>query len=118
MRKEINEKQNALNFNNSFNDKLKAELDNLKSVMALDVRPGEKLISVAFLSEDQNIHYSVICKNTDKFERLEDLLYDKYPEYKQPNNCFKVDGNKINKKDTLEKNKIKDKSIIILQRIR
>ena len=116
--KDIDIKQNELNNNNFINETLKNELNNLKSVIPFKIQPSEKLMSVVFSSEDQNIHYSVICKNTDKFERIENLLYDEYPEYKKPNNCFKVDGNIINKKDTLEDNKIKDKSIIILQRIR
>ena len=40
---------------------------------------GEKLMSIIFISQNEDIHYSIICKNTDFFSGLEKLLYEKYP---------------------------------------
>ena len=76
---------------------------------------GEKIISVIFNSVDKKINYSVICKNTEIFEKLEEKLYIDYPEYSDPNNNFYVNGNKISKFQSLEKNKIKNNDIIILR---
>ena len=75
---------------------------------------GEKLMSIIFTSGDQNFHTSIICKNTDKFNKIEDLLYEKYPKYTETENYFIFNGNKINRNKTLEQNNIKDNAIIIL----
>ena len=74
----------------------------------------EKLISVIFVSSDQKLHYSVICKNTDKFSKIENMLYDEYPEYIESENHFIVNGNKVNKFKSLEFNKINNNDIIVL----
>ena len=36
---------------------------------------NEKLISIIFSSVSQNIHYSIVCKNTDDINKLERELY-------------------------------------------
>ena len=74
---------------------------------------GEKLMSIIFTSGDQNFYTSIICKNTDKFNKIEDLLYEKYPKYTETENYFIFNGNKINRNKTLEQNNIKDNDIII-----
>ena len=75
---------------------------------------GEKIISIIFISIDQKILYSIICKNTDKFTRLENILYDKYPEYKDTENYFIFNGKKINRFNTIDENNISNNSIITL----
>ena len=72
-------------------------------------------MSVIFLSIDENIHYSVVCKNTDIFNKIEKKFYDKYPEYKNTKNDFIVNGNKINILNNLNENKIKNNDIIIIE---
>ena len=42
----------------------------------------EDLISVIFSSMDQKIHYSIPCRKTDSFSKIEQMLYKEYPEYK------------------------------------
>ena len=71
---------------------------------------------VIFQSTDSKIHYALICKNTDKFNMIENMLYDKYPEYIENENFFTVNGIKINRFKTMEQNKIKYSDIIILNR--
>ena len=90
------------------------EIKELKSTMQFNLKPGEKLISVIFVSVDQKIHYSLICKNTDIFSTVENLLYKEFPEYKETENYFILNGVKINKYKSLEENKIKNNSIITL----
>ena len=91
-------------------DELKDELSRYPS----ELSKGEKLISVIFTSSDKMILYSVICKNTEQFIKLEEKLYNNYPEYSESYNIFMVKGKKINKLKTLDENKIKDSDNIIL----
>ena len=69
---------------------------------------------VIFQSFDSKIHYAIICKNTGRFNMIENILYDKYPEYIENENYFIVNGKKINKNKTMEQNNIKYSDIITL----
>ena len=92
---------------------LENELNIFKSYYCFS--PGEKLISIHFISVDQNINnFKVIAKNTDKFSKLEDILYEKYPNYKDTDNYFIVNGKRINRNRTLEENKIKNNDTLTL----
>lgn len=74
----------------------------------------EKIIAINFISYDEKIIYPMACKGSDIFSKLEEKLYLEYPEYKSQNNYFKINGKKINKSETLEKNRIKNGDIIFL----
>ena len=74
-----------------------------------------KIFSVNFISLDETVHYSVICKNKDKFSKIESMLYDKYPEYKGTKNYFVVNGQKIDISKNLDENGIKNGDIITLK---
>ena len=75
---------------------------------------GEKLISIIFQSGDQSVHSSIICKNNDKFHKIEELLYEKNPKFAESENFFFLNGKKINRNKTLEQNGIKEDDIILL----
>ena len=75
---------------------------------------GEKLISIKFISGEQDINYSLITKNTEKFFKIEALLYENYPKYAETENFFVIGGNKINKSKTLKENNINNNGIIAL----
>ena len=113
-------KKDNLKLENELNkkiDELNKEIDELKEKLSrypFELSKGEKLISVIFNSMDQNIHYSVICKNTEKFNKLEEKLYNDNPQYFDSDNYFIVNGNRINKLKSLEENNIKNNDIIIL----
>ena len=119
----IKEEQN-LNYNLNINlnkDKINELLEEIRikdkiiSNYPAQLSEGEKLISVIFVSSDQKVHYSVICKNTDKFSKIENMLYDEYPEYSESENHFLVNGKIVNKYKTLEYNKNKNNDIIMLK---
>ena len=74
----------------------------------------EKLISIKFISSAQDINYPLIAKNTEKFIKIEYILYEKYPKYMETVNYFLARGNKINRNKTLEQNNIKNNDIITL----
>ena len=91
---------------------LDKELNKFKSYC---LSPGQKLISIKFISTDQMINnYTIIAKNDDKFSKIEDILYEKYPNYKESDNYFILKGNKIKRNKTLEDNNINDNDIIML----
>ena len=75
---------------------------------------NEKPISVIFNLVEQNIHYSIACYSSDIFTTIEEQLYDEYPDLKQQNIYFVANGNVINKSDSLEKNKIKNSTNILI----
>jgi len=111
------QKESLINSNNNKIIQLYQKIDELKDELSrypLELSKGEKLISVIFTSSDKMILYSAICKNTEKFIKLEEKLYNNYPEYSNSDNYFMVNGNIINKINTLDENKIKDSDNIIL----
>ena len=68
-----------------------------------------------FNSSDTNINnFTIFAKNTDKFSKLEDILYEKYPNYRGSENYFIFNGNKVKRNKTLEENKIKNNDILSL----
>ena len=113
----IKESKNKSNTDKDTIIQLYHKIDELKDKLSrypLELSKGEKLISVIFSSSDKMILYSLICKNTEKFIKLEEKLYNNYPEYSEYYNVFMVNGNKINRLKTLDENKIKDSDNIIL----
>ena len=112
----INDNKDNSNKDNIIKE-LNNEIDKLKKKLSrypLELSNGEKLISVIFTSSDQNMFYSIICKNTQKFIELEKKLYNDYPEYSKSDNYFMVNGNRVDKTKSLDENKIRNNDIIIL----
>ena len=94
------------------------EIKNLKGKLErfpFELCENEKLISVIISTEDKNIQYSVIAKNTDKFLRVEEIFYDAFPEFGKTENSFYINEKKINKYQTLEENVIKNSELIIIK---
>ena len=82
---DINEelKQQLKSFKNNSNTnkdiiiELYQKIDELKEKISrypFELSKGEKLISVIFTSSDHKVHSSIICKNTEKFIKLEEKL--------------------------------------------
>jgi len=115
--------------NNSFNKKIK-EIDNISNKAKIKIKEleneiklfrtyyhfssNEKLISIKFISTNQDINYTVISKNSDDFSKIEKILYDTYPKYKDSENYFLANGIIINKDRTLEENKIRNNDILTI----
>ena len=120
LQNKIDKQINIIPDNDSKIIDLYAKIDDLKEKLSrypFELKKDEKMISVIFTSDDQKIHFSVICKNTEKFNRLEEKLYNDYPEYSETNNYFVVNGNRIQKFKTLDENNIRNSDIIILNQI-
>ena len=112
--KNISKDKNISNDNIYINriKELEKEIEKYKNYCLL---PGEKLISIKIISNDQSFEFNTFSKITDNFEKLESSLYKHYPEYKETENFFLVNGTKVNKHKTLEENKIKDNDILTLK---
>ena len=115
LNKRIKELENISN--NKINTNNIIELENEIKLFRTyyNLADNEKLISIKFISVNQDIDFTVIAKNTDVFSKIEKMLYDKYPKYLESENYFLVSGIKINKQKTLEQNKIKNNDILALQ---
>ena len=86
----------------------------LKSSLPFDIKEGEKLMCLIIFSPDSRIHFPIICKNTHRFNELENLIYEKWPEYKESDNYFLCNGAIINRFKTLTENRIEDGQIIMM----
>ena len=49
-------------------------------------------------------HYSLICKNTELFVRLEERLYEDFPQFKNYETFFEVKTRRIKREKPQEKN--------------
>ena len=93
------------------------EVDRLKSKENKSeesiLKPGEKLLSINFLSNDQKIsNYSIPCKNTDVFVKLEEKLNQDFLWLKNKKYYFLNRGNVIERFKTIEENNIQSNDII------
>ena len=109
----IIEMQN-ISYNNKYIKRIKELEKEIEKYKAYFLLPGEKLISIKFISIDKKIDFDIVAKKTDIFAKLECLLYEKYPKYKDTENYFLFNGKKLNKYRTLEENKINDNDILTL----
>ena len=78
------------------------------------INPGEKIMTINFVSQgNQDItNYSLACKNTDLFVRLEEILYQDYPKFKDYETYFMVKARKILRFKTIDENKIDNNDMI------
>ena len=93
------------------------EINDLKSKTIFNLQKGEKLMTV-IINTYENIYYAIICKNTDKFSKIEEIFYEKYPKYKESENIFVLNNTKINRYKTLDENKIQYSDLITLVTIK
>jgi len=108
---------NKLSNNNSETNRISELEDEIKKLKTYFLSPGDKLISIKLISIDKNINFSTYAKVNDNFRKIEAIVYDKYPEYREYENFFLVNGKRINKNKTLEQNNIKDKDVLTLSKI-
>ena len=119
-----NNNQNSIKDNNNLKKQNKeSEIDLSKRIDDLTeklkkapfiLEKDEKIISIIFMSVDQKIHYSMICKNTDTINKLEPELYKEYPEFSKTENFFIYGGKNLDKSKKFEEYKINNGDIIIL----
>ena len=94
--------------------KKEEEIKDLKKIIPFDIKQGEKLISITFISEEKQLYCSIICKNNDIFAKVENCFYKVHPEYRLEENNFTFNNIKIKRFQTLEENNIQDHDYIYL----
>ena len=72
-------------------------------------------MSIIIKSDDNKINVPIICKNSFKFMKIEEEIYEMFDEYSGKENSFTLKGIKINRNKTLEENGIKDKDIVCIK---
>ena len=108
-----NQKKNLNNEILNLNDQIKDLKMNKNSNLSF-INPAETLFCIQFRSIDEIVDLAIPCKNTDIFVRLEEKLYEYYPEYKETNNYFTCNGIVIKKFKSLKENKIKNSDKILM----
>ena len=114
LEKENKEKKEKINTLENEIQNIMTQDRNLNENVIISNRPGEKIISVNFMTMScQDImNYSMPCKNTDLFVRLEERLYNDFPKYKNNEVYFAVNTRRIKRFKTIEENNIKSNDII------
>jgi hypothetical protein len=77
----------------------------------------EKLIAVIFKSTDQYVNYIIPCHIDDQFSIIENKLFCEYPALKDRKIFFTINGCIIDKSVSLEENKIKNGTVILINYI-
>ena len=90
------------------------ESKNIINNIIINKKNEEKIINIIFISIDQKIKFPISCKDSIKFYIIEDLLYNRYPEYNEKENYFLVNGKKVNRFKSLQENDIKNGDNILL----
>ena len=122
---ENNNLKNKINqLENIINDKNKEIQDNIFKINNLSgnnnnqiiFNPGDKILAVLFMTQGNQdiVNYTIPCKSTDLFVRLEERLYNDYPKYRNYETFFMVNNRRILRFKTLEENNIKSGDIISL----
>ena len=128
LKSKINNLNNKIN---KLNDKIKLlennlsiknmEIQNYKSKNNINIKneitsilPGEKIIAVNFVSMGINDigHYNLVCKDSDLFVRLEERLYEDFPQFKEYETYFEVKTKRIKRFKTLKDNNIQSNDVI------
>ena len=65
-----------------------------------------EMMCVNFISANQQIHYAVPCVKNDTFASVEEKLYQRFPQYRETNNNFLANGNKVKRFKTIGENNI------------
>ena len=61
---------------------------------------------VNIISDDQNINYAIPCSGDDIFAEIEEKLYKEYPDYRETNNKFLVNGKEVLRFKSINDNNI------------
>ena len=90
-------------------------IQNIQTLQTVqNAQADEEFISVNFVSmgsQDIN-NYSIVCKQSWLFSKLEEKLYKDFPQYNKPETYFMFKANMIERNKTLKENNIGNNSIV------
>lgn len=105
LEKNISEPEPELGIKNAENENEQKTTDTL---------PEDDIIAIYLQSGDNTIKRPIACKKNNNFDKIEEKLYKDFPNIKENIDYFLVNGKQINRKLTLEQNKINDGDYIII----
>ena len=119
VKKEIGNVKEQDNDNNYLRKiiELTDEIKELKFRFPFEISKEDKLIIISFISDDESIHYSLLCKNTEYFAKAVNNFYKEYPEFRKSKNIFMNKGKSIIEYETLEFNDVKNNDIITVRKL-
>ena len=114
MKNQIKTLKNDLNMKKIEIQEYISQLNKKNDNSVTSIKPGERIITVNFISMGTQdiMNYSLICKNTELFVRLEERLYEDFPQFKNYETFFEVNTRRIKRFKTLDENNIKSKDLI------
>ena len=87
------------------NNELKLKIENLENNKPEFVN-AKQIRVVQFVSDDRSMVCGINCLLSDTFAEVEEKLYKIYPEYRETNNIFQVNGRQVLRFKTIEENNI------------
>ena len=74
----------------------------------------DQMLIIQIKSVNQKVDMSFACKKTDIFARIEEKLYNEYPEFKDLNTYYTVGGRMVKRFRNMQENNIKNNDKILL----
>ena len=108
------------NIINESENLIKNGIKNGDSIIILSDEPksqpkiNAEIMAVNFIAFNQSFQFPVPCKSSDNFSVLEKTLFQKFPELRNKNVYYLTNGTRINTRKTLEQNRIKNGSNILV----
>ena len=107
----IIELQRTIDMKNQEISQLYEKINNKSS--GVKFMQGDNIVAVGFMSVNQQIqNYFKAYKDTETVARIEEELYNNYPEFKDKETYLMLNANKIMRFKTLKENNIKNGDII------
>ena len=101
MEKELNNKNEELN----------------KLIKKFGVRNiNEKSFNIKFESSIDNINFTIKCNDGDSIVKLEEEVYNKYPQFKEFITYLTCNGFPIKRFKTIKDNNIKENNVILINK--
>jgi len=100
-----------------YNEQTKEKNSNPKNEITkfpFTLSENEYIILLIIMTKDEKVMFPLMCKNTDKLNKIKEIFFKEFPEYSVNNGNFYCHNNNLIKNDeTLEECKIKTNDIII-----
>ena len=113
MKKIIDEKDEELN---KLETKLKQNYISINKKQNNPINNKDFDNVLNFISNDQKLRFAIPCSGNSIFAEIEEKLYKEFPEYRETNNFFLINGKEILRFKSINDNKLeKGKPIILYQ---
>ena len=119
LKNEISDLKKVIKLKDEEIKELKSKVDILSSKIDKNHKfvDYENIKIIQFLSMDHSLIYSIKCLPSDTFAEVEEKLYKKYPDYRETNNVFQIDGRNILRFKTIAENNIPDGHYVQISKI-